>query len=289
MTKKWYYAVANGRSTGVYDNWNACQTQVKGYSGAKYKKFATQLEATAFAMGSSSITTSSNGKITKPTSSSTRGYTLTSRPRTSNDGILAATNYSSGLTQLKNQSEPLVCYIPHITAVPVNFVYTDGACRGNGQTKSADSGYGVYYGENDPRNVAKPLSEVDFSANYTNQRAELWAIKHALANEAEALKNGTSQGPMNIHSDSLYSIGCMTQWRSGWKKKNWKTSSGQPVKNLDLIEPMSRQLDEINQIYKDKGWGPVQFTKVKGHLDDFGNIRADELANRGADKMAQGG
>ncbi|CAN3377322.1 hypothetical protein DIURU_003428 [Diutina rugosa] len=278
MTKKWYYAVANGRSTGVYDNWASCQTQVKGYSGAKFKKFATQSEAIAFARGSTPNAALSSSKVTKPSSSSSRNYNSSSRSRIS---TYAASNTNGSIIS------PQSAYGGYTSSKAGNDVYTDGACRGNGHSKSANSGYGVYYGENDPRNVAESLSEVDKTANYTNQRAELWAIKHALANEAEALRTGTSQGPVKIHSDSSYSIGCMTQWRDGWKKKSWKTANGQPVKNLDLIEPMSRQLDEINQVYEDKGWGQVQFVKVKGHSTNIGNNRADELANEGADKMAQ--
>lgn len=36
-----YYAVARGRLPGVYSTWAECEQQVKGFSGACYKKFAT--------------------------------------------------------------------------------------------------------------------------------------------------------------------------------------------------------------------------------------------------------
>ncbi|EEY56753.1 uncharacterized protein PITG_10250 [Phytophthora infestans T30-4] len=35
----WYYAVAVGRSTGVYTNWQTARNQVHGYSGNRMKKF----------------------------------------------------------------------------------------------------------------------------------------------------------------------------------------------------------------------------------------------------------
>ena len=40
MSKKnKFYAVAVGRKPGIYTDWKACEKQVKGFSGAKYKSF----------------------------------------------------------------------------------------------------------------------------------------------------------------------------------------------------------------------------------------------------------
>lgn len=47
MAKK-YYAVRQGRNIGIYDTWTECENQVKGYSGASYKKFSTYQEAMDF-------------------------------------------------------------------------------------------------------------------------------------------------------------------------------------------------------------------------------------------------
>ena len=47
MGKK-YYAVREGRSIGVYETWVECESQVRGYSGASYKKFSTYEEAVDF-------------------------------------------------------------------------------------------------------------------------------------------------------------------------------------------------------------------------------------------------
>lgn len=48
ITKKKFYAVASGRKNGIYENWNDCEKQVKGFSGARYKSFKSRLEATEF-------------------------------------------------------------------------------------------------------------------------------------------------------------------------------------------------------------------------------------------------
>lgn len=47
MTKKKaaYYVVWKGHQPGIYDSWEACEAQVKGAEGAKYKGFATREEA----------------------------------------------------------------------------------------------------------------------------------------------------------------------------------------------------------------------------------------------------
>ncbi len=43
-----YYAVANGRTTGIFLNWNDCNYSVKGFKNALYKKFDTEEEAEIF-------------------------------------------------------------------------------------------------------------------------------------------------------------------------------------------------------------------------------------------------
>ena len=40
-----YYAVKNGRTTGIFDNWKDVQKAVIGYSNANYKGFETKEEA----------------------------------------------------------------------------------------------------------------------------------------------------------------------------------------------------------------------------------------------------
>ncbi|KAL3661970.1 hypothetical protein V7S43_012777 [Phytophthora oleae] len=48
MKKGGFYAVAAGRSTGVFTTWAECEAQVKGFTGCRYKKFKSQSEAHAF-------------------------------------------------------------------------------------------------------------------------------------------------------------------------------------------------------------------------------------------------
>uniref|UniRef100_A0A1A9WGL9 Ribonuclease H n=1 Tax=Glossina brevipalpis TaxID=37001 RepID=A0A1A9WGL9_9MUSC len=46
-----FYAVACGRAVGIYKSWKECEEQVKGFKGAKYKKFPTRAAAEKFIVG----------------------------------------------------------------------------------------------------------------------------------------------------------------------------------------------------------------------------------------------
>jgi ribonuclease HI len=48
MAKKKYYAVAAGRSCGIFTDWPSAEKQVKGFAGAKYKSFPSEGEAKAW-------------------------------------------------------------------------------------------------------------------------------------------------------------------------------------------------------------------------------------------------
>lgn len=46
-----YYAVKNGRKTGIFTDWESCRAQVEGFSGAQYKSFAGKTAAEAYLSG----------------------------------------------------------------------------------------------------------------------------------------------------------------------------------------------------------------------------------------------
>ncbi|SFS42341.1 ribonuclease H family protein [Paenibacillus sp. 453mf] len=63
MAKQKYYVVWEGKTPGVYTSWTACQQQVKGVTGAKYKAFESKAEAEkAYASGWKGIWGNSAGK-----------------------------------------------------------------------------------------------------------------------------------------------------------------------------------------------------------------------------------
>ena len=46
-----FYAVKNGKKTGIFSTWDECKEQVFGFKGAIYKSFKTLSEAEAFLEG----------------------------------------------------------------------------------------------------------------------------------------------------------------------------------------------------------------------------------------------
>lgn len=68
-----FYAVARGKTPGIFMTWPDCESQVKGFSGAKYKKFNTVNEAQEYinqhsdAGSSSKPPNYSNKPTTNPT------------------------------------------------------------------------------------------------------------------------------------------------------------------------------------------------------------------------------
>ena len=105
----------------------------------------------------------------------------------------------------------------------------------------------------------------------TNQRAELTAI-------LRTLQIVDKDSPLEIRTDSKYSIQCVTEWYMNWQKNDWQTRDG-AVKNKDLVQAIRALLSE-----REARGVPIQFTWVKGHANDPGNIAADRLAVSGASK-----
>ncbi|GKT79118.1 RNase H domain protein, partial [Colletotrichum tofieldiae] len=144
-------------------------------------------------------------------------------------------------------------------------VYTDGSSLGNGNVGST-AGVGVYFGPNDPRNVSERLE----GDPQTNQRAELTAI-------LRAFQLSPLTQPMQIMTDSQYSIKCVTEWYKNWEKNDWRTSTANEVKNKDLVQAVREEIAK-----REAAGTRTIFTWVKGHANNPGNVAADGLAVAGA-------
>ncbi len=139
------------------------------------------------------------------------------------------------------------------------YIYTDGACKGN----PGPGGWGALMKYKDTiKEYCGGESET------TNNRMEMTAAIEALSQ----LKRSCE---VVLTTDSQYLRKGITEWIENWKKRGWKTASKKPVKNADLW----KQLDTLAQKHQ------ITWNWVKGHSGHYENERADELANKGIEKI----
>ncbi len=136
-------------------------------------------------------------------------------------------------------------------------MFTDGACKGN----PGPGGWGVL--------LRAPGHEKELfggEAHTTNNRMELTAVIEGLT----ALKRPCE---VDLYLDSQYVRQGITEWIAGWKAKGWRTSTKQPVKNVDLWQRLDALVSGAGHV--------IRWHWVRGHAGHEGNERADALANRG--------
>ncbi len=100
-----------------------------------------------------------------------------------------------------------------------------GACDGASKGNPGPAGWAWVVADRDgvpDRWEAGPLGTA------TNNVAELTAL-------AELLDATDPSAPLQVRMDSQYAMNAVTKWLPGWKRKGWKTSSGGPVANRELI------------------------------------------------------
>ncbi|KAK4513471.1 uncharacterized protein ATC70_005472 [Mucor velutinosus] len=276
MGSETYYAVMVGKQPGVYKTWSECQVQVKGFRNAQYKKFPTMEEAQAF-VDLGAPTVNFKPPQQEPKFQATRVSIFDQNKReslfTADDPapttkILPkrsrqSSSNSDNERPSKLQNTGLDRKPTYAKKEPYAVVYTDGASSNNGK-HHARAGYGVYWGDNDPRNVSARLK----GERQTNQRAEAMAVLHVLEDTKESDK------PLEIRTDSQYVINAVTVWYKSWVKRNWIATNGKEVQNRDLFEPI------VNLMKSRKT--DVKFTYVPGHSGFEGNEKADQLAVAGA-------
>ncbi|XP_029662746.1 ribonuclease H1-like isoform X1 [Formica exsecta] len=287
-----YYAVAKGRKPGIYGTWDECSTQVLKFPGSMYKKFATESEAQNFIKGRSSSNVGTNLtknfvslKMVKPVESqvlpkqvfllgskqtavaqtkllsSLSKRTLLTNSNTneqpSKKRKIISDNTDFTLTQLSDQDGKVDFIMDEDGYVNV---FTDGACSSNGY-KNARAGIGVWFQDNHPLNVSRPVE-----GRPTNNMAEIQAVTVAAR---QAKKAGIKK--LKINTDSKFLISCIMQWMPGWKKRGWRTVDNKPVINKTELLEMEKELKSLT----------IAWNHVNGHVGIHGNEMADKLARKG--------
>ncbi|KAH9992197.1 ribonuclease H-like domain-containing protein [Russula compacta] len=276
MPRAGFYAVKIGKKPGIYTTWEDCREQVAGYPCAKYKKLRTAEEAETWMQddagqsnpveqrGAPYIVRS---KIRLAKHSPDQAEALIgSQPRGRAPLSSKSTIKPPSTTQAESRSTSGSSTMRSSSlGMAEDVVYTDGSCLGNGQSGCA-AGIGVWWGPNDTRNLSERCP-----GRQTNNRAELIAIIRAL--EATPI----ASVPLVIKSDSKYAIKCYTEWLPGWRRNNFTTSKGAPVKNVELIKYMNALL-ALRERFEQQ----VKLEYVRGHSGEVGNEGADALAACGA-------
>ena len=143
---------------------------------------------------------------------------------------------------------------------PEYYVYTDGSCSNNGKV-NAIAGIGIYFGENDSRNVSQRVI-----GKQTNNTAELTAIIHLY----DIIENDILSGKkIGIVTDSIYAIRCATTYGKKCKENGWKD-----IPNKELVKKIFELYNKPN----------ITFLHVMAHTN---KKDIHSIGNDGADKLAK--
>ena len=241
-----YYSVFSGFKPGIYESWNECQKQVSGYKNAKFKKFKSHQNAEYFVQYG------------------------TEKPNTqqSINNFFTVSNIENNVVPNKDNTESADNKVSANNHKYLDFidVYTDGCCINNGKKNiKPKAGYGIYFGENDPRNTNKPII-----GKQTNNVAEITAIIETIL----MLKTEINENKIiNIYTDSNYSIQCCSTYGKKLEKLDW--NNDKPIPNIELV----KKAYNLCKLYKN-----VKLYHVKAHTGrqdkhSIGNFHADRLAN----------
>ena len=183
-----FYAVANGHRPGIYTDWPSAQRQITGWTKPKHKSFSTRAEAEQYLRNVQAEKDGSPTSASAPDGLEVMSEdSLASKRVKTSDGFTSINNAteelpspgtdplppgaedgfddrilldrSTGKIRWKTAAE-LAATKPQARVDSKNdvlYVYTDGACRANGQNDSV-AGVGVFFGDHDPRYASQPVA-----------------------------------------------------------------------------------------------------------------------------------
>jgi ribonuclease HI len=256
-----YYAVKFGRKIGIYSTWEECKQQITGYPKAVYKKFNNAEQAKAFLNGE--LLDIIPIKITPYLNIAIFNKELDYNP---NNWILFNNQY---------------------------YIFTDGSyhspskiTKNKTETNNGNSGVAVYFGQ-------KCQNIGEYYEGLTNNQCELLSILYSLQIIIRYYNNNNLHNKtINIVSDSEYSINCLTKWLPNWKKNNWKTKTGENVKNQKILMNCDKLINHLYKLNSETNKNVIlNFIHVNSHTNkpsqentlEFilweGNYFADLIAN----------
>lgn len=133
-------------------------------------------------------------------------------------------------------------------------LYTDGACSRN----PGKGGWAAILFYKNRKKVISGSNKLT-----TNNKMELTAAINGL----KLLKSPSN---VTVYMDSMYILKGMTNWIHNWKTNDWKSTTKQTIKNVELW----KELDIIASKHK------VNWVWIKGHSDDKYNEEVNMLARK---------
>lgn len=137
-------------------------------------------------------------------------------------------------------------------------LYPDGACINNGRMHSKGA-FSFVVVENDSIVHEYAYAKHDT----TNNIMELSGVINGL----QFCIDENIHEHIQVLCDSKYVVNGINTWIFGWQMNDWKSSSGEPVKNKDLWQ----------ELLINKSVLSVSFKWIKGHAGNKYNEYADEL------------
>lgn len=142
-------------------------------------------------------------------------------------------------------------------------IAADGACSGN----PGPGGWAYAIFENDAIEGNEIAGSAGSATTTTNNIMELTACAEALE---EMVQRGT-KALIQLRFDSKYVLDGIFEWMPNWKAHGWKTSSGKPVKNVELWQRIDQAIKSLPGATLVPDW-------VKGHAGDYANELVDTKA-----------
>lgn len=262
MPKSKWYAVAKGRSPGIYQTWDDCKAQTAGFSGAIFKSFKTRNEALAFINSNSTSATATAA----PSRNNTAGK---KRARDFNDLNHTSQKKKSNYHPFKRDAQFCID------------IYFDGGSRGNPGV--AGSGAEVIAVNNTARHptTTKYLirefcgnKETNNYAEYTGLIAGLKQAKKVIHETFGEILIPSMKSLVNVPAVKLQVYGdsnlVIQQLKGNWKVKN------------ESLKPLYHQCQRLIAEIKNNiaSSSEVSFD----HVYREQNKVADELANEAMDQ-----
>ncbi|CAN3360057.1 hypothetical protein DICA2_D08812 [Diutina catenulata] len=167
----------------------------------------------------------------------------------------------------------------HRGSVPIERVYIAAQSFGDSDYFVPCTGFGVYFGINNPNNIAAAIDEVDnVQTSFPSlTRAYLWGVLYCLKTIHERLIFKRARGKTVVYVPSTELVDIVTN--KVWK---WNVSA---IGYRDLLGEVSAILTNVNSQYSRLGWGSLEFKHIPQNQGHQVVEVVERMAHSGAARM----